>query len=107
MPSLVTALSGVPQAWRHRQLLAALRREMHVRDVTRVVCACSPVTAKSESAADVEKSRPRLVAGSRAKLWTLPLQPVLLMPFEGPFRWGPECSSRSGVDGIAVTLGTY
>lgn len=70
------------------------------------VCRRSPGTAKSESAADMEQSRPRLAAHSRAKPWPLPLQPVLLKLFKDPLQWGPERRGRSGADGANVPLGT-
>lgn len=78
-----------------------------MRDATGAGCTHSPITAKSESAADVEQSRPRLATDSRTKLWPLPLQPVLLTPFKDPLQGGPERRGRSGVDGASVPLGTY
>lgn len=55
-----------------------------MRHATGVVCVCSPVTAESDSAADVEESRAHLAMDSRAKPWILLLQPVLLTPLEDP-----------------------
>lgn len=76
---------------------------MCVREATGVVCVRSSVTAASESAADVEKSRPSLAADSRDASWTLPARPVLLEPFR-------ETAAESAAAGqlwmVTVALGT-